>query len=139
MPWFFCEYVTVRYSFTKGWNLAHAFTYSNSSQWLNNSFIFRKSSNIFGHDMQGVLGSIQNLILLLNKRWQKSTSLFIRSYWLTSAPMITSACPSIRHTLIIFQLLQSFHKMSLMRVAWHVSRVKKYVVWVTHRPLGSMG
>ena len=36
----------------------------------------------------------------------------------------TSVRPSVRHTFIFFDFLQSFHKMSLIKVAWHVLREK---------------
>ena len=47
-------------------------------------------------------------------------------------------CPSVHHTFIFSQFLQSCHKMSLMKVTWHVSKSENYVVCVTHKPLGSM-
>ena len=36
----------------------------------------------------------------------------------------TSVRTSVRHTFIFFYFLQLFHKMSLIKVAWHVLRVK---------------
>ena len=35
-----------------------------------------------------------------------------------------SVRPYVRHTFIFFDFLQLFHKMSLIKVAWHVLRMK---------------
>ena len=44
---------------------------------------------------------------------------------------------SVRHTFIFFHFLQSFHKITLIKVAWHVVRVKNMHLGSPSDPSGT--